>query len=66
MRPRTAATSWPPCATQTGIDVRVISGTEEARLIHIAAAYGVDLAGRRAVVIDIGGGSVEITLGTRP
>jgi len=48
---------------QTGIDVKVISGTEEARLIHIAAAYGVDLARRRAVVIDIGGGSVEITLG---
>ena len=48
---------------QTGIDVKVISGTEEARLIHIAAAYGVDLARRRGVVIDIGGGSVEITLG---
>jgi exopolyphosphatase/guanosine-5'-triphosphate,3'-diphosphate pyrophosphatase len=48
---------------QTGIDVRVISGTEEARLIHIAATYGVDLEKRRGVVIDIGGGSVEITLG---
>ena len=30
-------------ARQTGIHVRVISGTEEARLIHQAAAYGVDL-----------------------
>jgi exopolyphosphatase/guanosine-5'-triphosphate,3'-diphosphate pyrophosphatase len=48
---------------QTGIDVRVISGAEEARLIHIAATYGVDLAKRNGVVIDIGGGSVEITLG---
>ncbi len=48
---------------QTGIHVRVIGGGEEARLIHIAAAYGVDLAGKRGVVIDIGGGSVEITLG---
>jgi len=48
---------------QTGIDVKVITGTEEARLIHLAAAYGVDLARRRGVVIDIGGGSVEITLG---
>jgi exopolyphosphatase/guanosine-5'-triphosphate,3'-diphosphate pyrophosphatase len=47
----------------TGIGVRVISGHEEARLIHLAAAYGVDLAGKRGVVIDIGGGSVEITLG---
>jgi exopolyphosphatase/guanosine-5'-triphosphate,3'-diphosphate pyrophosphatase len=48
---------------ETGIVVRVISGKEEARLIHLAAAYGVDLAGKRGVVIDIGGGSVEITLG---
>jgi exopolyphosphatase/guanosine-5'-triphosphate,3'-diphosphate pyrophosphatase len=49
---------------ETGIRPRVISGVEEARLIHQAAVYGVDLAGGRAVVIDIGGGSVEITLGT--
>jgi exopolyphosphatase/guanosine-5'-triphosphate,3'-diphosphate pyrophosphatase len=48
---------------QTGIAVRVISGAEEARLIHIAVGYGVDLGGKRGVVIDIGGGSVEITLG---
>jgi exopolyphosphatase / guanosine-5'-triphosphate,3'-diphosphate pyrophosphatase len=51
-------------ARQTGIRIKVISGTEEARLIHIAAAYGVDVGASTAVVIDIGGGSVEITLGT--
>jgi len=49
---------------ETGIRARVISGAEEARLIHQAAVYGVDVGGGRAVVIDIGGGSVEITLGT--
>src|SRR4029078_13717197 len=49
---------------QTGIRIRVISGTEEARLIHLAAGYGVDVGGNTAVVIDIGGGSVEVTLGT--
>ncbi len=49
---------------QTGIRVRVISGTEEARLIHRAAVYGVDLAGGSAVVVDIGGGSVELVRGT--
>ena len=49
---------------ETGIRPRVISGVEEARLIHQAAVYGVDVGGGRAVVIDIGGGSVEITLGT--
>jgi exopolyphosphatase/guanosine-5'-triphosphate,3'-diphosphate pyrophosphatase len=47
----------------TGIKPRVISGTEEARLIHLAAVYGVDVAGASAVVVDIGGGSVEITHG---
>jgi exopolyphosphatase / guanosine-5'-triphosphate,3'-diphosphate pyrophosphatase len=51
-------------ARQTGIHIRVISGTEEARLIHLAAGYGVDVGGNTAVVVDIGGGSVEVTLGT--
>jgi exopolyphosphatase/guanosine-5'-triphosphate,3'-diphosphate pyrophosphatase len=49
---------------QTGIRARVISGTEEARLIHQAAAYGVGVTSDTAVVIDIGGGSVEITRGS--
>ncbi len=49
---------------QTGIRIRVISGTEEARLIHLAAGYGVDIGATTAVVVDIGGGSVEITLGS--
>ena len=50
-------------ADATGIRPRVISGTEEARLIHMAAVYGVDVKRGRAVVVDIGGGSVEITCG---
>ena len=48
---------------ETGIRAMVITANDEARLIHQAAVYGVDVGGR-AVVIDIGGGSVEITLGT--
>jgi exopolyphosphatase/guanosine-5'-triphosphate,3'-diphosphate pyrophosphatase len=51
-------------AEQTGIRPRVISGTEEARHIHSAAVYGVAAPGDVAVVIDIGGGSVEVTRGT--
>jgi exopolyphosphatase/guanosine-5'-triphosphate,3'-diphosphate pyrophosphatase len=50
-------------AGETGIRPRVISGTEEARLIHMAAAYGVGAPGEVLVVVDIGGGSVEITRG---
>jgi exopolyphosphatase/guanosine-5'-triphosphate,3'-diphosphate pyrophosphatase len=49
---------------EIGIRPMVITGAEEARLIHQAAVYGVDVGSARAVVIDIGGGSVEITLGT--
>ena len=50
--------------TQTGIRARIISGPEEARLIHLAAAYGLGLSDDVTVVVDIGGGSVEITQGT--
>src|SRR3954447_9553306 len=46
---------------QTGIRARIISGTEEARLIHLAAAYGIGLAGEVGVTVDIGGGGAEDT-----
>jgi exopolyphosphatase/guanosine-5'-triphosphate,3'-diphosphate pyrophosphatase len=49
---------------EVGLHVRVISGTEEARLIHLAAAYAAGVGRRASVVLDIGGGSTEITLGT--
>src|SRR4030095_6507146 len=51
-------------AQRTGIKINVISGNEEARLIHMAAVYGVHMGGSPAVVIDIGGGSIEVSLGT--
>src|SRR4030095_6866814 len=38
---------------QTSIRARVISGTEEARLIHLAAAYGTAVPGEISVAIDI-------------
>jgi len=49
---------------QIGIRIRVISGTEEARLIHLAATYAIGVGAKKAIAIDIGGGSTEITLGT--
>ena len=49
---------------RTGIKIRIITGAEEARLIHLAAVYGVDVGKSTACVVDIGGGSVEVTLGT--
>ncbi len=45
------------------IEVRVISGMEEARLIWMGVTSGLDLGTRRAVLIDIGGGSTETIVG---
>lgn len=45
------------------IDVRVISGQEEARLIYLGVASGVHIEDRQAFFIDIGGGSTEIAVG---
>jgi exopolyphosphatase/guanosine-5'-triphosphate,3'-diphosphate pyrophosphatase len=46
----------------TGIEIEIISGAEEARLIHLAVAKSIKLNHKRAVLIDIGGGSVEVTI----
>ena len=46
----------------TGIDIDIVSGDEEARLIHLAVAKAINLKSKRAMLIDIGGGSVEVTL----
>jgi exopolyphosphatase/guanosine-5'-triphosphate,3'-diphosphate pyrophosphatase len=48
----------------TGVMPRVISGSEEARLIFLAVKHSIDLGGERGLVIDIGGGSVEVAVGT--
>lgn len=48
---------------RTGVMPRVISGSEEARLIFLAVRHSIDFAGERGLVIDIGGGSVEVAVG---
>jgi exopolyphosphatase/guanosine-5'-triphosphate,3'-diphosphate pyrophosphatase len=48
---------------EAGIDVHVVSGQEEARLIFLGVLSRVHLGARRALVIDIGGGSTEVALG---
>lgn len=47
-----------------GIKVRVISGEEEADYIYRAVRSAVDFSGGTALSIDIGGGSVELIVGT--
>ena len=49
---------------EAGIQVRVISGEEEADLINRAIRSAVDFHGGTALAIDIGGGSVELIVGT--
>ena len=47
---------------ETGIKIEVIDGLEEGRLIYSAVARRVHLEDRVAMLIDIGGGSVELTI----
>lgn len=45
-----------------GFHVRAISGREEARLIHLAVTRSVDLRSDKALLVDFGGGSVELSV----
>ena len=44
----------------TGIQVRILSGKKEARMIALAVRDVIDLKNRRALIVDIGGGSMEL------
>lgn len=48
---------------ETELDVRVVSGKEEARLIYQGVSSGEHLAGQNCLFIDIGGGSTEVIVG---
>src|SRR5215813_3874452 len=49
-------------AKATGIEISIIGGEEEARLIHLAAKASVNLKNKVALLVDVGGGSVEVVL----
>ena len=48
---------------EAGVDVDVISGYEEARLIRLGVLQALPVYDRDAVLIDVGGGSTEVVFG---
>ncbi len=49
----------------TGIEIEVVSGNEEARLIYLGVLQALPILDTKALVIDIGGGSTETIVGLR-
>jgi exopolyphosphatase/guanosine-5'-triphosphate,3'-diphosphate pyrophosphatase len=49
--------------TETGVDLRVLTGTDEARLTFLAARRWLGWSAGKLLVLDIGGGSLEIGIG---
>src|SRR5689334_20636140 len=47
---------------EIGLDVHLLPGIEEARLIALAVSEVTDFNSRRALIIDVGGGSTEFIL----
>lgn len=45
-----------------GLRVKVIPGREEARLIYLGVRHAIDLSGKPTLIVDVGGGSVELIL----
>ncbi len=50
---------------ETGWNMEIISGLEEGRLIHLGVTSAEPGAGGRVLLLDLGGGSCEITLSER-
>jgi exopolyphosphatase/guanosine-5'-triphosphate,3'-diphosphate pyrophosphatase len=48
---------------QAGVEIDVITGAEEARLIHLGVLQAVPVFDRQLVLVDIGGGSTEVLVG---
>ncbi|MFQ5991957.1 MAG: HD domain-containing protein [Nitrospiraceae bacterium] len=50
---------------QTGLTVQIITGQEEARLIYLGVLHSIGLSERLTLIVDVGGGSVELIVGNR-
>lgn len=48
---------------KTGIEIEIVSGSEEARLIYLGVLQALPVIDQRIALFDIGGGSTEILVG---
>lgn len=51
--------------SETGIDIKVISGDREAELIYYGVRSAVAMTNEASLIIDIGGGSTEFIIGNK-
>jgi exopolyphosphatase/guanosine-5'-triphosphate,3'-diphosphate pyrophosphatase len=51
--------------SETGIDVNIVSGFEEARLIYLGVLQSLNIFDKRILLVDIGGGSTEFLIGEK-
>ena len=63
---RNGAAFFEASLAAAGIAPEIIAGGEEARLVHLSAWGDFGSPGRRLAVLDVGGGSSEVTWGAGP
>ena len=51
--------------TETGIEIRIIGGDEEAEAIYEGVRNALDLGEQPSLILDVGGGSIEFVIGNR-
>lgn len=50
---------------ETGIEINIVSGYEEARLIYLGVLQSLDIYNKKILLVDIGGGSTELLVGEK-
>ena len=60
---RNAGTFLERARHEAGVDIEVVSGLDEARLIHLGVLQAIPVHDRRLLLVDVGGGSTELLIG---